>query len=85
MPKSRIFTVDTSFILRESAGAVFDNRDEEYDTSSRRAYKARIDKKLHQMIDMNHLMNIANRDMLMFGDSSEQNYERFLGLLLWIW
>ncbi|WP_455721641.1 diguanylate cyclase domain-containing protein [Agathobacter sp.] len=77
-PKSRIFTVDTSFILRESAGAVFDNRDEEYDTSSRRAYKARIDKRLRQMIDMNHLMNIANRDMLMFGDSSEQNYERFL-------
>lgn len=76
--KSRIFKVDTTFVLRESAGAVFDNRDDEYDTSSRRAYKARIDKKLHQMIDMNHLMNIANRDMLMFGDSSEQNYERFL-------
>ena len=30
------------------------------------------------MIDMNHLMNIANRDMLMFDDSSDQNYERFL-------
>ena len=77
-PKSRIFMVDTTFILRESAGAVFDNRDDEYDTHSRREYKARIDKRLHQMIDMNHLMNIANRDMLMFGDSSEQNYERFL-------
>ena len=72
------FTVDTSFILRESAGAIFDNRDDKYDTLSRRAYKAKIDQKLHQMIDMNHLMNIANRDMLMFGDSSEQNYVRFL-------
>lgn len=78
MHKSKIFTVDTSFILRGSAGAVFDNRDDVYDTASRRAYRARLDEKLHKMIDMNHLMNIANRDMLMFGDSSEQNYERFL-------
>ncbi len=77
-PKSKIFTVDTSFILRGSAGATFDNRDEVYDTASRRTYRARLDERLHKMIDMNHMMNIANRDMLMFGDSSEQNYERFL-------
>lgn len=77
-PKSALFTVNTSFVLRESAGGVPDRIDENKEPLSRLAYKTKIDKQLHQMIDMNHLMNIANRDMLMFDDSSEQNYERFL-------
>lgn len=67
------FIVETRFILRESASGIYeenitigqDNAEE---------YK----KKLRDMIHMNHKMNIVNRDMLMFGNSNDNNYAKFL-------
>ncbi len=72
----RHFLVDTAFIKRESASGI-------------RARKKPMTEKveleylnrLNMMIDMNHKMNIVNRDMLMFGSSSDQNYARFLEAL----
>lgn len=67
------FTVDTAFIKRESASGVKARKkviSEEMESE--------YINKLTMMVDMNHRMNIVNRDMLMFGNSSDKNYARFL-------
>lgn len=64
------FKVETSFVLRQSAG--------EKENQNTQNYQVNYKTKYESVIDMNHSMNIANRDMLMFGNSIRENYARFL-------
>lgn len=64
--------VRTSFILRESASGVRESQ--QYQIERPMRYKKRI----QDMIDMNHGLNIASRDMLMFGGEEFESYCRIL-------
>lgn len=70
------FVVETAFVKRESASGVKARK-----KSLAEDEKMEYIKRLNMMIDMNHRMNIVNRDMLMFVNSSDQNYARFLEAL----
>lgn len=70
------FSVDTAFVLRESASGIKARKkliSEEKETEYLN--------KLSMMIDMNHIMNIVSRDMLMFGSDGNQNYTKVLDAL----
>lgn len=66
------FTVKTNFILRESASGQMelDNIDREYLEEYRQ--------RLKMMLDMNHSLNIVNRDTLMFGADNVRDYTKIL-------
>lgn len=66
------FTVKTNFILRESASGQIgsDNLDREYLEEYRQ--------RLKMMLDMNHSLNIVNRDTLMFGADNVRDYAKIL-------
>lgn len=61
--------VPTTYLHRESASGIFTSSQTET-VSSLQRYKTRYKK----MVDLNHKMNIASRDMLMYGDDSTENY-----------
>jgi len=61
--------VPTTYIHRESASGIFTAAPTE-SANALQYYKTCYEK----MIDMNHKMNIINRDMLMFGDNSTESY-----------
>lgn len=67
------FLVETEFILRQSVSGVPDHAGRGV-----REDLAAYQNRLKATIDMNHRMNIINRDMLMFGSGDEKNYRRFL-------
>ncbi len=70
------FSVDTAFVLRESASGIKARKkliSEEKETEYLN--------KLSMMVDMNHTMNIVSRDMLMFGSDGNQNYTKVLDAL----
>ncbi|MCM1537066.1 MAG: GGDEF domain-containing protein [bacterium] len=71
-PQPEQFTVKTSFILRESASGEM-----ELD-SVNREYLAEYRQKLKMMLDMNHSLNIVNRDTLMFGADNVRDYTKIL-------
>lgn len=66
------FTVKTNFILRESASGQMeiDNTNREYLEEDRQ--------RLKMMLDMNHSLNIVNRDTLMFGADNVRDYAKIL-------
>ena len=65
--------VETIYVERESAtGIKNENHQDSYETLL--AYKNRY----QSVIDIDHQMNIVNRDMLMFGDSNSSRYCEFL-------
>lgn len=66
------FTVKTNFILRESASGQMeiDNTNREYLEEDRQ--------RLKMMLDMNHSLNIVNRDTLMFGADNVRDYTKIL-------
>lgn len=66
------FTVKTNFILRESASGQLglDNINREYLEEYRQ--------RLKMMLDMNHSLNIVNRDTLMFGADNVRDYTKIL-------
>ncbi|MBD5483846.1 MAG: GGDEF domain-containing protein [Lachnospiraceae bacterium] len=65
-------TVKTDFILRESASGQMelDNINREYLEEYRQ--------RLKMMLDMNHSLNIVNRDTLMFGADNVRDYTKIL-------
>ena len=69
----RDFLVDTAFVNRESANGIRE-QEKPVSTEVESVYLDRIS----TMVDMNHSMNIVNRDMLMFDSGSDQNYARIL-------
>lgn len=71
--KAKKIIVETKFILRESASG-----DTEQNITIGQESTEDYKKKLQDMIHMNHRMNIVNRDMLMFGNSNDNNYAKFL-------
>ena len=66
------FTVKTNFILRESASGQM-----ELD-SVNREYLEEYRQRLKMMLDMNHSLNIVNRDTLMFGAENVRDYTKIL-------
>ena len=70
--KPEQFTVKTSFILRESASGQMDL------DHVNREYLEEYRQRLKMMLDMNHSLNIVNRDTLMFGADNVRNYAKIL-------
>lgn len=68
--------VPTTYLHRESASGVHAEAATE-SISALQYYKSRYEK----MIDMNHKMNIVNRDMLMFGNDSTESYTALIHAL----
>ncbi len=71
-PVPRQFEVRTDFILRESASGRKDT--DHVNREDLEEYRQR----LRSMIDMNHSMNIVNRDTLMFGAENVRDYGKIL-------
>ncbi len=70
--------VDTSFILRESASGI---KKEEFSTSEYREQLEQYKAELYKIDITDKMMNIVNRDMLMFGSSNVKYYTRLLEAL----
>ena len=65
--------VPTTYLHRESASGIHVNEPVE-SANALQYYKRSYEK----MVDMNHKMNIVNRDMLMFGDNITESYSALL-------
>lgn len=70
--QSEQFTVKTSFILRESASGEMEL------ANVNREYLYEYRQRLKMMLDMNHSLNIVNRDTLMFGADNVRDYAKIL-------
>lgn len=75
LPQKEVI-VDTAFVLRESASGV-KARKKMISGEKETEYL----NKLSMMVDMNHVMNIVSRDMLMFDNGGNHNYAKILEAL----